>query len=131
MSDIVESVVINGVEYAPKEPLAASASVHGMYDCHNFDSLKGKTVDEIIENWRNSEDTLATYAGSDKVHNIGRTMLCPVTVLDARGKELRRVGPMVFRSYDGKSTPNEDQLAKWRSACLADPDIPRLLRNQP
>lgn len=109
----LESLEAALADCAPKEPLAARLSLYGMYDCHNFDSLRGRTVDEVIERWRDMED---------------KTMLCPVIVLDARDKELRRVGPMVFRAYDG--TPNEKQLADWRAACLADPDIPRLLKGR-
>ena len=132
----MSKVIIDGIEYVPRQNIAARVSIHGMYDCHCFERFTGmydchcferftgKTVDEVISNWQkhSEKDTLA-YLGQDKTpSNIGVTVLCPAIVLDANDKELRRVGEMVFERGDP---------SLWRDALLADPDIPRLLAKEP
>lgn len=123
------NVTIDGVEYVPANARADSVSIHGMFDCHLFERFTGKSVDELIDNYLEfiKEDTMGTFAGSDKVHNIGVPDLCPAIVMSGE-KELRRVGPMVgARSYKCGGKLDKKALEEYRAALKADPDIPRLL----
>ena len=121
----MSKVIIDGIEYVPRQNIAARVSIHGMYDCHCFERFTGMYDCHCFERFTGKtvdEDTLA-YLGQDKTpSNIGVTVLCPAIVLDANDKELRRVGEMVFERGDP---------SLWRDALLADPDIPRLLAKEP
>jgi hypothetical protein len=133
MTTETPDLVINGVRYVPAATQAADeVSIHGMYDMHLFHRVTGKTVEEVIANWlaHNSEPQPAMVDGR-KVDDMGQSMLCPAIVL-SRGKEVRRVGQMVFPSYERRGTPrNPDDLEAYRQALLKDPDITRLLTGAP
>lgn len=105
---------------------ATRVSVHGMFDSHLFYPYRGATVDELIENWlAHIADPIPARVGHREVNDMGPTMLCPAIVLSG-DRELRRVGDMV--SPDDKSRiPKKEEVEKYRSALLDDPDIPRLL----
>lgn len=107
---------------------AARVSIHGMYDCHLFHEITGSSIDEVISNWVKhiSKTIPAIFAGGQKVSDLGPSCLCPAIVLDEHGKELRRVGKMVFPDYSTR-TPDPTSLAKYREALLSDPDIANLL----
>ena len=112
-------VVIDGVEYTKTGVMATRLGTHVMYDCHLFRSLKGTTVDALIEDWERE-------CASPDPH-YGRPSLCPVIVLDGKN-ELRRVGKMVFPASEYR--PREkviSDVAEFRRALKADPDISRLL----
>jgi len=99
-------ITIDGIRYQRIDRIANRVSCWGMYDAHLFHRFEGLTPEEIAEKWKTHKDP-----------KYGKTMLCPVIVLEG-DKEIRRVGPAVH---------HEDGLPKWLSACNADPDIPRLL----
>ena len=103
------TITVDGVRYVRA---ALRVSAHVMYDCHLFRPLGGRTVDDLLADWRRE------CAAPEE--RYGRPYLCPVIVLQEE-RELRRVGPMVFRVAD------EAGVAAWRSALLDDPDIPALL----
>jgi len=109
-------------------PKAMRVSISGMYDCHLFHSFTGKTVDDVIANWiaHNATPNPAIVSGR-KVDDLGPAELCPAIVLSDTGKELRRVGPMVFYDLKIKLGEKPKQLKLYREALMADPDIPRLL----
>lgn len=127
-----DRITLNGVEYVRPGVEAAPdcVSIHGMYDMHLFHPIKGATVDEVIENWRqHNRELQPAMVGGHKVDDLGPSNLCPAIVL--RGdKELRRVGQMIFPrdTANDRAGCDEDKLRAWRDALLADPDIPRLLR---
>lgn len=106
--------------------VARRVSVHGMYDCHCFEPFTGKTPDALVDSWLEfiKEPTLATFSKGGPQHNIGVPDLCPAIVLDGDENELRRVGVWV-RAREGKPDPAE--VAAYRAALKADPDIPRIL----
>jgi hypothetical protein len=80
-----------------------------MYDCHAFHKFNPTSVDDLIEQWR-----------ALKHPKYGSTALCPAIVSCGKA-ERRRVGKMVH-------TDNPDDVEAYRQAILADPDIPRLLK---
>lgn len=114
MGEPAEEVVVDGFRYRRIDRIATRVSCWGMYDCHAFHKFHAETVDGVIAAWKDycTNERDAKYGGPDG--------LCPVIVLEG-DKELRRVGPMVHGLDDAK------RLKEWRDACLADPDIPRLL----
>lgn len=116
-------VMIDGVEYTKTSAIATRLGTHVMYDCHLFRSLKGTTVDALIEDWERE------CASPDEKY--GKPSLCPVIVLDGN-RELRRVGKMVFpaSSYRLREKVISD-VAEFRYALKADPDISRLLAARP
>ena len=100
--------------------------IHGMFDCHLFHPYTGRTVDELIGNWKSHIAGLipAVFEDGQKVADIGPTTLCPAVVM--AGKiELRRVGPMLHVGPDRK--PDPEEVERYRAALESDPDIPRLL----
>ena len=110
----------------PAENMADELSISGMFDCHLFCRFSGNTVDEIIDAWRDQiSKPYPAIVGGREVGDLGATALCPIIVL-GNGEELRRVGPMVSLEWSTRQ-PQEDKLAKWRAAALADPDITKLL----
>ena len=121
----MSDVIIDGIKYVPV-PGADRVSIWGMYECHLFHKHKGKTVDEVIEDWKTHNSNLnMAYVGDDKNPiDLGKTFLCPAIVLCGE-KELRRVGQMCFWP------PQEKQVTAWRKAMLEDPDIPQLLKGTP
>jgi len=125
----MNEVIIDGVKYIPEHALAARVSIHGMYDMHLFHEIKGKTVDEVIKNWKeHNKKKHPAVVGDREVDDMGVSALCPAIVIDANDKELRRVGSMVFCAYDGSRKPrSEEDVEAYRAALLADPDIPKLL----
>lgn len=131
----IREVIIDGVKYVPEIPIAQHVSIHGMYDCHAFERFTGSTVDEVIENW-------LEHSYENESCKYGATDLCPAIVLDADGKELRRVPSgkglmhstlVVYPSYylrgDYRHVRKLDmnQLEAYAEALKNDPDIPRLL----
>lgn len=122
----MSEVIIDGVRYVPAVT-ADAVSIHGMYDMHLFHRIEGRTVDEVIENWikHNSEKHPANVGGTD-IDDLGPSELCPATVL-LNGKEVRRVGKMVFCDYKSGEVRDEAALEAYRKALSDDPDIPRLL----
>lgn len=120
------TVIVNGIEYAPKTPVGDRVSIYGVYDCHLFHRITGETVEAVIKNWlgHNSHKHPATVDGVD-CDDLGPSMLCPAIVLH-HDKELRRVGKMVQMSADGKPR-SWKELNDYKDALLKDPDIPRLL----
>lgn len=109
---------VNGVHYRRTDRQANKASCYAMFDCHAFERLEGNDVDEVIAHWQRLCDNPDEY---------GKPSLCPIIVL-ADGKELRRVGRMVFPA--DKYRPAHQvavALRKFRDAALADPDISRIL----
>lgn len=128
-SPMPERLNINGVDYVRAGDLADRVSIHGMYDMHLFHSIAGATVDEVIANWRahNAIEQPAMVDGR-KVDDMGESMLCPIIVLAGK-QELRRVGQMIFPRGE-RGSCDKVALEAWRSAALADPDIPRLLKSR-
>lgn len=108
------------------EPLTAGLLSCGvMFDCHVFDRLKAPTPTALIEAWKqfNAEPHPAQFQDGTTTDDLGPAYLCPVIVMTADRKELRRVGRMVFPSRE----KTDDNLAAFRAALEADPDIPRLM----
>lgn len=103
---------------------AAKISVHGMYEMHLFTPIPGRTPGEVIQAWRehNATPNPATVGGQP-IDDLGKAMLCSVIVMTGDGKELRRVGAMVFPDSDDV----EDQVERWQKACEGDADVVRLL----
>jgi hypothetical protein len=122
-------VIVDGVRYVPERGLAARVSIHGMYEAHLFHDIEGRTVDEVIKNWlQHNAKKQPAIVGGDYCSDLGPSMLCPAIVLDAKGKELRRVGSMVFPDDNNRRKPASSvALEAYRNALSADPDIPRLL----
>lgn len=121
------TVIIDGVPYVPATNIACRVSIHGMYEMHLFHRITGKTVDEVIKNWKNhNAKKQPALVGEREVDDLGPSMLCPAVVLDANDKELRRVGEMVFPEHGTRQAKTQD-IEKYRTALLADPDITRLL----
>ena len=109
-----------------QDGVPARVSIHGMYDMHLFIRFTGPTVDAIISEWiSHNLSPNPAIVGGREVDDLGPAMLCPAIVLDSKGKELRRVGEMVFWR---EGAPDYEQVEKTRSAWLEDPDIPRLLK---
>ena len=100
-------------------------STFAMYDCHNFQKIDGLSVEGLILDWlnKNREETMAMYEDQDFEVNIGRACLCPATILDDNGKEIRRVGCMV-------EWMDFEAMHRWRRLCNADPDMSRILRER-
>lgn len=111
------------------KPQADEVRIVGMYDCHLFHSIKGTTVDEVIENWRRHilEKIPAKFTDGSSRDDLGPSMLCPAVVMQD-GKELRRVGQMVFPDWKTRAPRDPAALEVYRQALLNDPDIPRLLK---
>ena len=113
-------------------PVPASVKVWGMYDCHLFTHFEGSTVDEVVAAWRehNATPNPATVGGRE-VADLGTAVLCAISVQDAAGKSLRRVGLTVSPHVRGSTYYTQDKEAEdlraWRDAVEADPDIVRLL----
>ena len=106
-------------------PKPARVSITGLYDCHLFTGFEGHTVDEVIDNWRKHNATPnPAIVGGHKVNDLGPADLCPAIVIDGNGKELRRVGKMIF--WKGEQT-SDAEVQRLRTAWLEDPDIPFLL----
>lgn len=101
-------------------PTATRVSIYGMYDMHLFHNIGGNSVDEVIALWQqhNKEPHPANVAGN-YVGDLGKSCLCPAIVMSG-DKELRRVGPMVFK--------DDEKIEEYRAALKADPDIATLLK---
>ena len=126
----MSQVVIDGIRYIPEHAQAARVSIHGMYDMHLFHRVEGKSVSAIIAAWEeHNSHKHPAIVGDREVDDMGQSSLCPATVLDAQGKEIRRVGEMVFTDYKTRLARPE-QLEAYRKALSDDPDIPRLLAEQ-
>lgn len=90
-------------------------SLWGVYDNHTFTRYEAKSVDELIDAWRQSlkEDDPAIS-------------LCPIIVLIGK-KEVRRVGEMLHPDYRNGVPKDESAVQAFRETALADPDISRIL----
>lgn len=106
-------------------PEAARVSTYGMFDSHLFERLDGQTPREVANNWAMYNDTRPHPArvGGAEVDDLGPLMLCPAAVLDEKGKDIRRVGKMVYPNRP----QTEEALQEWIQALEEDQDIPRLL----
>ena len=104
----------------------ATISIHGMYDNHTFVKFTGGSVDDVIASWRdhNAAPHMRDYGDYGEI-DIGPASLCPAVIINANGKELRRIGKMVDEGRRGEYDLGE--LDRWRSAMLADPDAVALL----
>ncbi len=89
----------------PVDVKATDIRIYGMNDNHTFIRYYG-TMDAILQKWKKDCVTKGTS-------------LCSVIVL-GNGKELRRVGNMLFRSDD------TDGISRWISAMHEDMDIMEL-----
>jgi hypothetical protein len=110
-------VVINGVRYAPVDPIADSIRFYYMHDNHTFTRLKGKTLEKIL---RHADEIEAGEGGSYGA-------LCPA-ILMCGDKEVRRVGKMAHAK--GSKDPKDEWekgKAKWLKEVEADADVRRLL----
>ena len=116
--NLPDQITVDGVKYKRMDRIANRIRVYVMYDCHLFRQLKGRTVDELIEDWRKE------CAKPDP--RYGAPYLCPAIVLDGK-EELRRVGQMVFREGPSTWPKSDDAVRDWKRAVENDPDIPRLL----
>jgi len=106
-------------------PDARGLSAWIMFDNHTFGRLHGKTPSALVK------DAERIFA------ERGDGALCPLTVLDQNGKELRRVCAMVFLESDryhaganGNPLGGSIQVggkAAWIKAAKADADVMRLL----
>lgn len=107
--------------------VATRLSIHGMYDMFLFHPIEGDSVDGLLAAWEehNSKPQPA-YVGGDFVEDMGKSWFCPVIVLDAEDKEMRRVGEGIFERRGDDAKYDAEKIA-FRTALLADPDIPRLL----
>lgn len=118
-SDMADSVLKTIQDQQP-----VALSIWWMYDCHLFHRIEGATLDEII----------AEATEIQKEDGYG--MLCAPTLLNAAGKEVRRVsaGPFSNGAHAhgrGKDAAYWQQQCKnWRAACEADADVMRLLRER-
>ena len=102
-------------------------SIHGMYDMHLFHKIEGRTVDEVIDNWKKHiAQPIPAIVGDRKIDDMGPSSLCPAIVL-AGDKELRRVGEMVFTDYNTRCPRAEADVDAYRKALLSDPDISMIL----
>ena len=102
-------------------------SIRGMYDMHLFHKIEGRTVDEVIDNWKKHiAQPIPAIVGDRIVDDMGPSVLCPAIVL-AGDKELRRVGKMVFPDHNTRRPKSEEDVEAYREALLSDPDISRLL----
>lgn len=108
----------SALERLAGEPVALRVSIYGMYDCHAFQKIEAKSVDEVIAKW------LEHNANMDDAY--GPTSLCHAIVLDG-DRELRRVGKMVFPDEKTGAAKHPADIEKYRQALLNDRDIPRLL----
>jgi hypothetical protein len=114
-------------EFGANMPPANRVSIHGMFDCHLFWKYEGKTVDEVIQNWRDHiSRPIPAIVGGNKVDDLGPTWLCPAIILSG-DKELRRVGEGIFTDYTARKPRSEKDVEKYRAALLSDPDISRIL----
>ncbi len=107
-------------------------SIHGIYDMHLYTSFNGATVDEVIENYKqHNREKHPAIVGGEQIDDLGKASLCPVRVIivSPNGKKevLRQVGEMVHPDTSYSEKKEEKQLAEWRAAVLADPDISRIL----
>ena len=111
-------------------PMAARVVIHGMYDCHLFHRLEGRTPWQVIQSWmrHNAAPPSRRLEKDGEPVNLGPSSLCPAIVLDAQGKELRRVGSMVHSHWSPEKV--EQALTQYRRELNADPDIPRILVRQ-
>jgi hypothetical protein len=121
-------VIVDGVRYVPETEFADRVTVYGMYECHLFHRIEGRSVDEIIKKWlKHNRHKQPAIVGGDKWDDLGPSMLCPATVFQG-DKELRRVGTLVFPDGGERGRPESlESLEKYRTALKDDPDIERLL----
>jgi hypothetical protein len=92
---------------------ATRAMFYWMNDNHTFIRLRGKNLNEIVQDAEVCK------------RNDPWGALCPVIVLVDK-KELRRVGVMCHAQ--GETTSKWDkELTKWKSAVTKDPEILKLL----
>jgi hypothetical protein len=104
-------------------------SIHGMYDMHLFHKIEGKTVDELIDNWRQHiAEPIPAIVGERKIDDMGPSWFCPVIVMSGK-TELRRVGKGIWPDYKKRAPRDEQDVSDFRAALLNDPDIPRLLES--
>jgi hypothetical protein len=109
------------------ELLADRLSIHGMYDMHLFHKIHGKSVDELIDNWRKHiAEPIPAMVGDRNIDDMGVSWFCPVIVLSGE-TEVRRVGKGIFADYKTRAPRSEDDVNEFRQALLDDPDITRLL----
>ena len=76
----------------------AEVTYWGMFDIHLFHHFKGDSPEAVLVEWRaiNSKPYPA-IVGGDEVDDLRPLYLCPATLKDSEGREIKRVGPMVFK----------------------------------
>lgn len=89
-------------------------SMWGMHDNHTFKRYRAKSVDDLINQWRQD------------VASDPDISLCPIVVMSG-GKELRSVGEMLFPDYQRGGPKDENAVSAFREAAIADPAISRLI----
>ena len=88
-----------------------------MYDNHSFAKLKGKTLDDIIDQAKEiSTEAMGRYG-----------MLCNATLMSG-DKEIDRVGICVHASPTLNEPHIEEKLDQWKIILRADSDIRRLMK---
>jgi hypothetical protein len=84
-----------------------------MHDDHTFSRLRGN-LDETIK------------AAKVMLEESPYGALCPLTIVDDEGRDVRRVGQMVHSGYDTGRTFNVGQMIAWRAQAEADSEVMRL-----
>lgn len=93
--------------------LPLRVTVYYMHDNFMFTELKDATVEGLLESARKM--ALESPGG----------MLCPVTLIDADGNDVRRVGVPVHADIDGLAGTSE-----WESAVRGDDEAMRLIQSR-
>jgi hypothetical protein len=93
-------------------------SIFGMNGNHTFERVKGSDPFKVASRWL------------EMLQHRDEFDLCPAIVIDDNGKELRRVGDMVFHDTKRDCAKNPSALMDYVEELFTDPDIPRLLQEQ-